>query len=392
MRMIMKFSKSDFWDYFAVLMILLASKSSYSLLAPSLFLVLFLTSAFVYHERKQNSFKFNNSIIFLVLLYCLYFFNAILYGSVRITFFAFSLGAFLIISNISLKSFREKYFNIVFFLSLFSIIAYVAMTTHLISPVSVDINQDASLWHYYGFNFVSPSNWSYRHRNSGIYHEPGSFQMILNFALLFVLTAENQLRQISHYRLKFLVVLVAIFLTKSTNAYIGTTLILVYVFREKFFKKKILLIPMLMVLLGMIYYVVTSDVIAGKFSEYDTASGSAYIRANDNIACLKMFLGHPFVGVGSGDFFQSLSKLYGNTTSSNGILAELARLGIFWGILYFMFFAKGVKKLCKGDRLFIIFFSIVSVILFSNEDMMGYPIAYFMIFPFKNYGGEEDYV
>ena len=390
--MIMKFSKSDFWDYFAVLMILLASKSSYSLLAPLLFLVLFLASAFVYHECKQNTFKFNDSILFLVLLYCLYFFNAILYGSVRITFFAFSLGSFLIISNISLKSFREKYFNIAFSLSVLSLITYVAMTTHLISPVSVDINQDAPLWHYYGFNFVSPSNWSYMHRNSGIYHEPGSFQMVLNFALLFALTAENQLRQISHYRLKFLVILAAIFFTKSTNAYIGTTLILIYVFREKILEKKILLIPLFLVLLGMIYYVVTSDVIVGKFSAYNTASGSAYIRVNDNIACLKMFLDHPFIGVGVGDFFQSLSNKYGNTTSSNGILAELARLGIFWGILYFMFFIKGVKKLCKGNRLFIIFFSIVSVILFSNEDMMGYPIAYFMIFPFKNCDGKKDYV
>ncbi len=381
----LRFSKNAFLDYFAILLILLASKSSYSLYAPTFFVGLFFVFSLIYKEFHQHSFKLNSSLKFIVALYILYIFNSFYYNSFRLTFFIYPLGTFLIISNISLNSFRTKLFNLVFLLALSSIIAYFAMIFNIITPTTTTVSNQSSLWHFYGFNFISPDNWYFKHRNSGIYHEPGAFQIILNFALLFSLTSKSSFQQISHYRTKFVIILIALVLTKSTNAYISTMLILLYSFKENIARNKHLFIPMILLSIALIYYVVTSEIILDKISNRDSENSSFFIRANDNFACLRMFAENPLLGVGNGSLYESLSSKYGNVTASNGILAELARLGIFWGILYFSYFFKGINKITQYKKSFMFFFAFICILVLANEDMMGYPIAYIMTLQFKSY-------
>jgi O-antigen ligase len=162
-------------------------------------------------------------------------------------------------------------------------------------------------------------------------------------------------------------------------------LILLYSFKENIARNKHLFIPMILLSIALIYYVVTSEIILDKISNRDSENSSFFIRANDNFACLRMFAENPLLGVGNGSLYESLSSKYGNVTASNGILAELARLGIFWGILYFSYFFKGINKITQYKKSFMFFFAFICILVLANEDMMGYPIAYIMTLQFKSY-------
>ena len=387
----LSFSKNTFLDYFAVLLILLTSKSFYFLYAPTIFVILFFCFSVIYKELHQSTFKSNSSIKFIIILYIIYIINGFFHNSFRPTFFIFPLATFFKISNISFNSFIIKFFNLAFLIALVSIITYLALLFNIISPTTTLIATDqSSLWNFYGFNFISPDSWYFKHRNSGIYHEPGAFQIILNFALLFSLTTRSSYENISHYHKKFIVILIALVLTKSTNAYISTTLIMLYKFKDNIKRNKHLFFPLFFLSILLVYYIITSDTITDKFTNRDNEKSSFFIRASDNFACLKMFAENPLIGVGNGSLYQSLSYKFSNLTASNGILAEMARLGIFWFILYFTYFFKGIKKLAQNNKKFIFFFAFICILVLANEDMMGYPIAYIMIFHFKNYSDDID--
>lgn len=377
-------SKTSMLEYVVILMLLLASKSTYFLLYPNVISVVFLLVAIFFSYKKQKLLATNESALFLVFLYALYAFNGLYFNAWRTTYFIFPLGTYLILSNFDFDNFKDKFFNIVFIIAMLSVLAYFALTLNLISPVFSHTTGDNHIWQFYGFNFVDYYSWYVMHRHAGIFHEPGAYQIVLNVALLLKL---GDFSKVDFLEKKVVVKLVfiftALYLTRSTNAYLATVVVLAIMFKDKIRENRRLLIPATVLFAFLLFHVINSDVVVEKFSRKEDEGSSAYIRVSDMLACLRMFMEHPLVGVGTGDMFFKLSRLYGNLTSSNGVVAETARLGIFWPIIYFSYLFKGIKRVCT-NRLHFWVTVIVLIMLLSNEDMMGFPIAYVFIFKLKN--------
>lgn len=392
MKNMLSIPKKDLIEYLAIISILLTSKSTYFMMNNIACILAFIFIA-VFIAIKNNKFftNFNSSFQFLILLYILYIVNGVYYNSYRVTFFIYPLGTYLILSCIELNNFRKKLLNVTYVIAFLSILVYIAHLFHLITPTitRVYLGAESEIWQWFGFNFVNSYSWYVQHRHAGPFHEPGAYQIILNLALLFNLG--NLFKEGRKETFKEIIILLALFLTMSTNAYLSAILILTVSFKDKIFTSRYLAIPLLLMFIGICYYILTSDVIVEKFAGQAEEGSSAYIRKNDMLACLRMFQEHPFLGIGNGREFEWFSLIYDNRTSSNGIIAELARLGIFWLILYFSYYFKAVKKICANNRLNYWIIVIVGIILFSNEDMMGFPIAYIMIFQFKKSLSNDNY-
>lgn len=391
MKNMLSIPRKDLIEYLAIISILLTSKSTYFMMNNIACILSFIfIAAFIAIKNNKFFINVNSSIKFLFFLYILYIVNSVYYNSYRVTFFIYPLGTYLILSCIELENFRKKLLNVTYVIAILSVLVYIAHLFHLITPTFTrTMNSENEIWHWFGFNFVNTYSWYVQHRHAGPFHEPGAFQIILNLALLFNLG--NLFKEGRKETFKEIVILLALFLTMSTTAYLSAILILTVSFRDKILTSRYLAIPLLLMFIVICYYILTSDVVINKFAGHTDEGTSAYIRKNDMLACLRMFQEHPFLGIGNGSDFAKYSLLYDNRTSSNGIIAELARLGIFWLILYFSYYCKAVKKFCANNKLNYWAIIIIGIILFSNEDMMGFPIAYIMIFQFKNSLSKNNY-
>ena len=377
-------SKTNILEYVVILMLLLASKSTYFLFYPNVMPVLFLLVALFFSCKKKKLLVTNETAIFLIFLYALYVFNGLYFNAWRTTYFLFPLGTYMILSNFDIDNFKEKFFNVVFVIAMLSVLFYLALTFNLISPVFSHTTGDTYIWQFYGFNFVDYYSWYVMRRHAGIFHEPGAYQIVLNIALLLKLSDFSKAKFLEKkVVVKLFFVFAALYFTRSTNAYLSSIVILAIMFKDKIRENRRLLIPATVLFLFLFFHIVNSDVVVEKFSRKEDEGSSAYIRMSDMLACLRMFMEHPLIGVGTGDLFFKWSRLYGNLTSSNGIVAETARLGVLWPVIYFSYLFKGIKRVCASWFHFGVT-AIVLIMLFSNEDMMGFPIAYIFIFKLKN--------
>ena len=113
-------------------------------------------------------------------------------------------------------------------------------------------------------------------------------------------------------------------------------------------------------------------------------SESKATRLMDIYALWDMTLDSPMFGQGIGtNEFWEMSKRYGNTTCSSGILTYLASLGFPWLIVTAYFCYKNIKRLKLGMATYFLLASIV--LMQMNEKFIEYPITSIFIFRFYSY-------
>lgn len=182
-------------------------------------------------------------------------------------------------------------------------------------------------------------------RNTGIFTEPGVYQMVLNSALFVLLTLDQYLSNISAKKKKiyFVILIVALLTTQSTTGYIGGCLIILFYFlsaKQNIFaeRKAVFSIFVMMVLGLLIDYYIRGDSSLMSVTVFDklmtnskelslSANASGTARLGAIYVSLKSIINHPF-GVG----YDKFSVLM-NVDKTGYVAAAVLSFGAVWGVL-----------------------------------------------------------
>lgn len=375
----------------------------------SLFLFIFLTCSFVVTNKiissvsiaafwsfnlfcllRWNS-KFDKRIFgILCLIVGITFFSAI-YNNESIVrcfklMFAYAI-ALLYVQRNTLSRFVNHYINIMFYLSLFSIICY---SLYNIFPILNSVNPVINNAGHSYSNLYLFCNTLCHNRNNGMFWEPGAFQAFINLALLFEVLKKQ------FKTTKIIVFVVAILTTFSTTGYIALFFSLaVIAYKNKFKHICFFMIAALLVLLSIILLKpgFVSDWLSPIFNKIiylntesnniTSASVRYYAMRNAFIECVK----HPFWGVG----VEGLKcKLYDYTLGMN--TCTFANWYGVYGVLYGLVMTYGyclyVKKLVN-DRNLMLWVSIIISISIISEDFSDN--AFFLLIALYGYKKDEAY-
>lgn len=183
-------------------------------------------------------------------------------------------------------------------------------------------------------------------RNTGIYTEPGVYQMVLNSALFILLMLDKHIKNISiKQRKKYFVILVATILTtQSTTGYIGVCLILFfYLFGEKeVIKRNVFMAALSVVLVLVLDYYFRADESLVNVAILDklindsnqisiSANGSGLARWGTIVTSIQSIIGNP-LGVGYDKFAVML-----NVEETGYVAAAILSFGAVWGLIPLVF-------------------------------------------------------
>lgn len=371
-------------DYVAALGIIISSGTAFFYLYHAgLTLLGLLVVAIVYFiTSKQKSFRVNSFFVvyslLLVINYFLYGYDMNLVGDVIFLF-----STLLIISNTNYFVFKKAFLNVMVVLGIVSIVLEILYWLGFIHPFLYNTS-DELLGHYlYFFHVFGGGLWGEHNQLSGIFWEPGIYQMALNLALIMNIDewglSNNKQKK---HTLKLLTVIIAIILTMSTTGYLTLGVVLIGKMWSKEGKSFAYIILFLLVILCFLIIIKYSTVISGKFTE---ENASFIARSNDFFALLNVISEHPFLGSGvHSKLYMSLANKYNMTGSqSAGLLLQTAQLGVFWLIsFYYSLNKEYTKRKIEINRWFYI---IAISFLCIGEPLVYAPFILINVLPFKEY-------
>lgn len=208
------------------------------------------------------------------------------------------------------------------------------------------------------------------HRNAGMFWEPGAYQGYLNFAILFYLLMNNGATRIfSNW--KFVVLLIALFTTKSTTGYAVLAFIILYYFLYYYRGKIMVKLLFLFVLVcSCLYAYYSLDFLGEKIQRQMNQGQDEGGRFNDFVKYASYIYDY---------FFLGNPTIVGTTIASgNGFLSFFFYYGI-WGILYY-FIALWHNIHQQVDLHTTAFFVGVTIISLQGEGFIFYPC--YLAWPF----------
>lgn len=372
-------------EYFAVLMMIVASGSAYFFMYNAgVTIVIYLISSIILilHSHPIKHFNLFFIVYLFLLLFCLTF-NGFNIGVVGFIIYLFS--TFFITSSLPFQKFKRVFLNVVIWLSLFSFIFQIIYIFGILSPKLYGAGHVGDLPGHYliGLHVFGNGQYGLGNRLAGIFWEPGIYQIILNSALIFnidiLLQKDSGLR---YRKIKLFIILLAILWTMSTTAYLVLGFIIIgYLVKKSVHSLKFKILT----LLGMIIFsvvILLSPIIVEKFS---TSNSSFLVRSNDLIGLFFSIGDAPILGTGVGtQAFQNIALKNSLTGSmSAGILMLTVQFGIFWLISYLLSdWKEYFKRSIKIPSLFYMFI----LICFGLCEPLAYsPVMLIYALPFKNY-------
>lgn len=299
-----------------------------------------------------------------------------------------ALGTSLLVSN---DRIAELFVRIVFVLALVSIVLFysdlVGRNSGFFPVIEFNGNKYVNGFFYLHFNSVE-------NRNFSIFIEPGLYQVYLNVALFAVLYGNVVIRR---KYLIALVLLIAIYSTKSTTGYIlGVVIVFGLVFYKVGGRHGFLLsVFKVVVLLLGIGVVVASEYFVGNLSEKFSGSNqlSYNTRQNSTLIDLQLIARDPLTGGGVGNYQNSLDEYSARGFSIDSATNTFTQLGAILGLPFiFLVIWRGVLYVMRVGVNFVakFIFLILYLVLFATEPFVLYPLFYlpvFMSFRLSSFGG-----
>lgn len=380
------------WDYWMVTLFVITSGSIFwnhtlgHSTAYSIYLFFAIINYMIINKKQYH--RSNRSYIFILLIsfLCLisHFVNDSSYeDNSALGYIICQIATFMVIASYDFYYFRYLLTNVVFVLCVLGLPIFFFVEIGVLSYKTVYIG--ASGDREYAMFGIYTLGWPWLfHRFSGIWHEPGACQIVLNTIIW--LHFENIIlwKWGKYQRIKLLVIFIVSLTTFSTGGYICLMLLLTAVlFSLKFKgKNKIFIYSLFTICFTIaILSLFRSDVIQNKLFNQEEESISKIERVSDAIALWKMSLEKPLWGYGLGtvDFWKK-SDLYGNTHCSSGLLTYTASLGFTWLFVFIIYLLKGIKKLHLGKSSLFLLFAVL--LMQFNEKYIEYPISNILIFNF----------
>lgn len=372
------------FDYLVILLMILSSGTVYFYMQNGKITIsiFFIVSFIHYIYRKTEVIKFNIKSVVCICTYIiintlLNYKNNINYEEVVILLI-FTVGSYFVISAISFKDFKNVYINIIVVLSVISLILYFMVSYKLVETNITYIQGKRHmmyLFNNFGWNVLFG-------RNSGMFWEPGAFQILLNIALIFMIDDSLKERVVKKKAIKNIIIILTIISTKSTTAYlIMAILFIYYIYKGNYFRgrRKYLYPCIIPIVFIILITIINSSVVADKFDNNNMSFNARnnHIRISMDIIKQKPILGF---GCGSRDA-KMIGLAEGMDANSAGLLVTVIYFGIPYLIMYYILLIIGIKKKKIKPNLII---TIVLVTLFyATEYFMIFPLANLFIFEFR---------
>lgn len=279
------------------------------------------------------------------------------------------------INYINFELFKKYYINLVFVLSIISLICFFIF---VIRP-DIILNNIPSItyWNhvtkYIGvYNF---SNNIYTIRNFGPFHEAGMWAVFVDVALLLQFQ-KNKNNKFSD-KLKIFIFIITIITTFSTTGFIVCIIILF---------NKLLLKPnakTIFICILCISFLIISEMNFGIISnKLDDNNISYSERMSEFGLFVKNFGNSPILGVGYQNNSHISSTELENAT--NGILSIFLQFGLLGGSIIFMFYIRGIWNI--SHDFFDFFMKLIIIILFFMSEPTAFkPMFMCLLFIDKNY-------
>ena len=387
------------WDYCVVALFLATSGAvfwkgqlSASIAYPFLLIIAYVNAFIINREEK----RYNPSLLYIYACAFLCMLNFMvnldsLEDNSMFGFFFSMVATYLIISSYDFFYFRKILTNIVF------VIVLVGMPIFALSEMSIlptSIMMDNTGYQFINFGIYTLGWYPYPfERFSGLWHEPGACQIILNTVLWMHFDSITHWKWEKGQLLKCIVILIGSLLTLSTGSYLVLMLLgvaAIFNMEIKGNHRFLIFLLLLIIVLPVIYFIFTSPVIQNKLFDADGQEmESKIIRYADMNALWQMVLDKPILGYGIGtEGFWETSYKYGNTTTSSGILAYAASLGCSWLVVYLFILWRSCRRLELGKGL--PFLIVAVVIMQFNEYFIEFPISCIFLYEFLSYSKEEN--
>lgn len=385
---VLKYDKK--FDYFIATLFILTSGSVFwvSALRPAGAFILLLLVAALNVIRKKR--RLNNSWHFILFVVLMCLINAIILqrryeDNSMLGYITCITAAYLIISQYDFYYFVKLLTNVLVVILAFGIPIYLLCSFGILPSYHTQMNGTTFLMS----NYIFTIGWWWPFgRFSGIWHEPGACQIILNTILWLNFKKIQNWDLSKHDKIKFTIIIIGILLTQSTGGYlVFLTFLLAIGFTTKIRNRHRLVIYLILgiCMISTAIILFNDDVIQNKLFD---ASGKEMLskrgRMNDAISFITVANQYPIIGAGIGtDLFMELSKRYGNTANSSGLLVYTASLGYPWLLLFVCTCFVRIRRLDIGPASLFLFLSVLMMEM--NEMYIEYPITSLFIFKFHSY-------
>lgn len=367
-------------DYLAITTLILSFGTAYFYLYHAGVTLLGLLSiSILYKLVYWHPVKFNTfTLVYLTLIPI----NIYLYGCDMnmVGDIIFLISSMLIFSSFEYERFRKEYFNVVFILALVSFIFEILYLTGYIIPTLYGGGVGLFGNYMYGYHVFGGGLYGTHNHLSGIFWEPGIYQMVLNLALIMNLDLYDKQVEIKHKTFKLFVLILAILLTMSTTGYLVFGIVVIgWLFKKTKLSLRYMIIfsLTLVVILAVIKY---STVVSGKFTE---ENASYVVRSNDAFAFLEIIREYPLFGAGvHSKTYTNIAAKYGMTgAQSAGILFQTAQFGLFWVVAFIISCYIEFKK--RKIMMKTLFYMAAVFSLGMGEPLVYAPLMLIYVLPFK---------
>lgn len=368
--------KQPFWVFLSVLMAILLSKSLYfesygeNIL---LFILLgFLLFIYVFKKTKIKIelFLFSLILVILVLINPSTSINSFYVLIVRIF-----IGIFFV-SMIPLNVFLSSYVKIILFLSIvswFSIfVIYFDLTSFLpnFTPIDERVTRNFiffGVWESFVQNLTF--------RNSGLWWEPGAFQVFVNLAFIFQIILKS-------INLKsYIIFLITLITISSTTGFVVFILLSFGYYLSNYnfqFSLKGFIYILFILLLGFIFYLFFLPNLFEKFDSDSQSYVSFLSRYYDLIISFNLWVENLFLGYGYGSqlevaipfgikYFGNYQYSIVNPTGADGLTMFISQTGILGFFFIYIFLFPNYMYFNKKILGFI--FSICLILMFNTENL-----------------------
>lgn len=279
-----------------------------------------------------------------------------------------------------------------YFVAIISTLAIFSLGFNLLQPFFSDYYTRApviilSYIHYHNWGV-----WLYRLdgsvRNTGIFWEPGAFQVFLNLALIFVLfdlEINKKLKLLSATALTL-----AVYTTYSTTGYIVLFLIFVayllayHANNLSLSNIAIIIIGILIIILLFYIFVVQNPVISDKLNIEETLGNSFQSRINGLDLDLDLIKSSPITGVGSANYqkYQAEQPGYYDRVTRSTTSSTYTSIGAVFGLpimfTFFFFQAKLIWHISLRKITPFIVVLAALVLMFSTEGFIRFLLFYIL--------------
>lgn len=361
------------------------STNQYASTLVALFIIVFVI--FILFKPNKNIAFQKKSFIYFLSLYLLILTTLIINLDNQLQsylgFIIVILTAFIYTHYMDFDSFKNCYVRIIFILAIISLPFYFIgllshnfinqFPTYYLEYTLTQAYKNVYFLYFYNYHPLLGIDYSQLTRNSGIFREPGVYQIYLNTALLICLH-----KQFKYKRIVIIIFIITILTTFSTVGFMTMVVFLLASLPSFNINKKEALKYIIIVILGtmaFIYFEINYySVLFSKFNANSISHVSYLIRLEGTIQDLEAFFHNIIFGIGVTNY-KNLS-----IGTANALTNSLAVNGIIFTYITFNGLFNTYKNFVGNNAKTLMFVDLGLLFIVFSQSLLFFPFIQVVIF------------